>query len=46
MYTIQPKNTLIMNILDILKKETDHCHTLTQKQIVELLERNYQMKAA
>ena len=33
-----------MNILDILKKYTDADHRLSQKDIVEILEREYDMK--
>ncbi len=45
MYTKQSKKLLIMDILDILRKYTDADHTLSQKQIVEILERDYMMKA-
>ncbi len=45
LYTEQPKKMLIINILDILKKYTDSEHTLTQKEIIEKLEKEYQMKA-
>ncbi len=45
MYTIQPKKLLIINILDILKKYTDVNHRLSQKEIVELLQKEYSMKA-
>lgn len=43
--SIQPKKMLIMNILDILKKYSDADHRLTQKDIVELLEKRYGMPA-
>ena len=43
MYATQPKKMLIMNILEILKKHSDAEHPLNQKEIVELLEREYQM---
>lgn len=43
MYTAQPKNMLIMNILEILKKHSDADHRLNQKEIIELLESEYQM---
>lgn len=45
MYTVLPKKTLIINILDILKKYTDAEHRLSQKEIVEILERDYEIKA-
>ena len=41
----QTKKILILNILAILQEETDVEHTLTQQQIIELLERNYGMVA-
>ncbi len=39
------KKMLIMNILDILRRYTDADHTLSQKDILEILEREYEMKA-
>lgn len=45
MYTQQPKKMLIINILDILRKYTDADHRLSQRDIVELLEKEYGMKA-
>jgi predicted DNA-binding transcriptional regulator YafY len=45
MYTIPPKKLLIINILDILRRYTDAEHTLTQREIVDLLDSEYQMKA-
>ncbi len=45
MDTVQPKKLLIINILEILKKYTDEEHRLSQKEIVELLKREYNMKA-
>ena len=45
MYTKQPKKMLIMNILDILKKYTDEDHRLSQREIMEILESEYDMKA-
>ncbi len=45
MYTKQPKKLLIINILEILKRYTDENHRLSQKEIVELLESEYDMKA-
>ncbi len=44
MYTIQPKKLLIINILNILKKYTDVNHRLSQKEIVELLQKEYSME--
>lgn len=43
MYTAQPKNMLIMNILEILKKHSDADHRLNQKDIMDLLQSEYQM---
>ncbi len=43
MYVKQPKKLLIFNILDILRKYTDEEHRLSQKQIEEILEREYDM---
>ena len=34
MYTAQPKNMLVMNILEILRKHSDADHRLNQKDIV------------
>ena len=45
MYTKQPKKMLIMNILDILRKYTDEDHRLSQREIMEILEGEYDMKA-
>lgn len=45
MYTKQPKKMLIMNILDILRKYTDEDHRLSQREIMEILEQEYDMKA-
>lgn len=45
MYSKQPKKMLILNILDILKRYTDEEHRLSQKQIAEILEREYSMHA-
>ena len=44
MYTIPPKKMLIMNILDILKRYTDENHRLSQKEIADILEKEYSMK--
>ena len=45
MYIKQSKKLLIMNILDILRKYTDEDHRLSQKEIVDILRREYEMKA-
>lgn len=45
MYTIKPKKLMIINILEILNKYTDQDHTLTQKQIADILLKEYSMKA-
>ena len=45
MYTQQSKKLLIMNILDILRKYTDANHRLSQREIVDILRREYEMKA-
>ncbi len=45
MYTIPPKKLLIINILDILKKYSDEEHRLSQKDIEEILLKEYSMKA-
>ena len=45
MYTIQPKKLMIINILDILKKYTDEDHRLSQKDIVDILKKEYNMPA-
>ena len=44
MYAKQPKKLTIMNILDILKKYTDEDHRLSQKEIQDILAREYDMK--
>lgn len=41
--TAPAKKMLIMNILDILKHHTDENHRLSQKQIVDILRRDYNM---
>ena len=43
MYTVQPKNMLVMNILEILRKHSDADHRLNQKDIVDLLHSEYDM---
>ena len=45
MYTKQPKKILIMNILDILRRYTDADHRLSQKDIIDILKRDYEMAA-
>ncbi|MGI6336788.1 MAG: helix-turn-helix transcriptional regulator [Eubacteriales bacterium] len=45
MYTKQPKKLLIMNILDILKKYSDADHKLSQKNIMDILQKEYEMTA-
>ncbi|HRR78240.1 MAG TPA: WYL domain-containing protein [Ruminococcus sp.] len=45
MYTIQPKKLMIINILDILKKYTDEDHRLSQRDIVDILKKEYSMPA-
>lgn len=44
MYTKQSKKLIIINILDILKRYTDENHRLSQKEIMDILEREYGMK--
>ena len=41
----QPKKTLILNILDILRRYTDEDHRLSQKEIAEILRTEYGMEA-
>ena len=45
MYTQQPKKMLIINILDILRKYTDVNHRLSQREIIDILQRDYEMTA-
>ena len=45
MYEKQPKKMLIMNILEILKRYTDEDHRLSQKDIADILKREYDMVA-
>ncbi len=45
MYTVQPKKLMIINILEILKKYTDVDHRLSQRDIIELLKKDYSMNA-
>ena len=44
MYEAQPKKMLIINILEILRKYSDNNHRLSQKDIVDILLRDYDMK--
>lgn len=44
MCAMQPKKLLIMNVLDIVKKYTDENHRLSQKDIVDILDNEYDMK--
>jgi predicted DNA-binding transcriptional regulator YafY len=41
---MQAKKQSLLNILTLLKKETNSTHTLTAKQIQEILERDYDQK--
>jgi len=43
MFAKSPKKLIIMNILDILKRYTDENHRLSQKEIRDILEREYDM---
>ena len=45
MIPAQPKKMLIINILDILKKYSDEEHRLSQKDIIDILHKDYQMTA-
>ena len=45
MNSLQPKKLLIMNILDILRKYSDAEHTLSQRDIGEILRDEYDMTA-
>lgn len=45
MYTKQPKKLLILNILDILRRYSDADHRLSQKDIADILENEYNMTA-
>ena len=45
MYTKQPKKLLIMNILDILRRYSDADHRLSQKDIIDILQTEYEMFA-
>jgi predicted DNA-binding transcriptional regulator YafY len=41
--TAQPKKTLIINILDILRRHSDEDHRLSQKDIIDFLRAEYDM---
>lgn len=43
MFAKSPKKLIIMNILDILKRYTNENHRLSQKEIQDILEREYDM---
>ena len=43
MHTVQPKKMLIINILEILRQHSDAEHPLNQKDIMDLLQSEYQM---
>ena len=45
MYTVPSKKMLPLIILEILRRQTDSEHRLTQRQITEILESEYQIKA-
>ena len=45
MYIKQPKKLLIMNILDILQRYSDADHRLSQKDIADILQTEYEMVA-
>lgn len=45
MFIKQPKKLLILDILEILRRYSDADHRLTQKDIADLLERDYGMQA-
>ncbi|MCD8299678.1 MAG: WYL domain-containing protein [Clostridiales bacterium] len=45
MYTKQPKKMLILNILDIFRRYTDEDHRLSQKEIADILKKEYGMTA-
>ena len=44
MYGQQPKKRMILCILEILKKYTDEQHRLSQKEVMDLLEKEYEMQ--
>lgn len=44
MYTEQGKKNINLNVLDVLKKYSDENHRLSQKDILDILESEYEMK--
>ena len=44
MYGQQPKKMMILCILEIMKKYTDEQHRLSQKEVMDLLEKKYEMQ--
>lgn len=44
MYTKQPKKLLILYIMEIFQKYTDENHRLRQKEIGDILEKEYDMQ--
>ena len=44
MYGQQPKKMMILCILEIMKKYTDEQHRLSQKEVMDLLEKEYEMQ--
>lgn len=44
MYELQPKKFLLLNILMILHQNTDENHRLSQKNIIDILQNEYDMK--
>lgn len=45
MRPVHPKKMLILDILEVLRRYSDENHPLTQRQIVDLLRRDYGMEA-
>ena len=44
MYGVQPKKLLILNILDILRRESDKDHRLSQRDIADRIAAQYGME--
>ena len=44
MYELQPKKFLILNLIMILHQHTDEDNTLSQKEIIDILQNEYDMK--
>ncbi len=44
MYELQPKKFLLLNMLTILHQNTDENHRLSQKNIIDILQKEYGMK--